>query len=430
MGTIWGSLNKDKMACGKDLKKVEVVPSHICTQRALGANVFYDLFDYQNAVDSHCKCCPTSRSGHRSLCDLDYVYIIGGYNARINGTTTMREVWRLNTVTHAWSQVNVDGLFPETMASFVAEQRDYSMRHSLIFGGTGFPFGLSATNKLYSLKETSDETFRIDEEETTGIPPPPSYGSAFVAADDKTFYLIGGTTGQEYNLDIWKLFWSTENQRWNWTQLTTHRYDSPVGRYRHEAVLIKDLIIIFGGGTPQWSEQLEKLNAYNINEKRFLEIQTNPDLKHGFPQPRKCHAVVRYEDDVYIIGGCNEPPDAEFIGAQFYTVLNDLWKINLTTLQWTKLDTNLVNGVFFHSAVVTFEGCIYIFGGCCDGRSAVRTNRVQRIWIRPPSLQRLAMQTIVHYLPELLSQFPDRIRISNVSGVIRDFHNHLNSNAA
>jgi hypothetical protein len=33
----------------------------------------------------------------------------------------MREVWRLNTVTHAWSQVNVDGLFPETMASFVGK---------------------------------------------------------------------------------------------------------------------------------------------------------------------------------------------------------------------------------------------------------------------------------------------------------------------
>jgi hypothetical protein len=116
----------------------------------------------------------------------------------------------------------------------LAAQRDYSMRHSLIFGGTGFPFGLSATNKLYSLKETSDETFRIDEEETTGIPPPPSYGSAFVAADDKTFYLIGGTTGQEYNLDIWKLFWSTENQRWNWTQLTTVRvFYSALEKYVH-----------------------------------------------------------------------------------------------------------------------------------------------------------------------------------------------------
>lgn len=105
------------------------------------------------------------------------------------------------------------------------------MRHSLIFGGTGFPFGLSATNKLYSLKETSDETFRIDEEETTGIPPPPSYGSAFVAADDKTFYLIGGTTGQEYNLDIWKLFWSKENQRWNWTQLTVRVFYSAIEKY-------------------------------------------------------------------------------------------------------------------------------------------------------------------------------------------------------
>lgn len=62
-------------------------------------------------------------------------------------------------------------------------------------------------------------------------------------------------------------------------------------------------------------------------------------------------------------------------------VLNDLWRIDLATFQWTKLEVVLPVGVFFHSASITPDGWIYIFGGNCDGQAKVRTNIVQRFSI-------------------------------------------------
>lgn len=77
------------------------------------------------------------------------------------------------------------------------------------------------------------------------------------------------------------------------------------------------------------------------------------------PAPRRCHGSVQYTDEksgvtsVVISGGYNGD-----------WVFSDVWRLDLGTLQWTRLrECFLPCPVYFHSAALTPEGRMYIFGG-------------------------------------------------------------------
>ena len=61
----------------------------------------------------------------------------------------------------------------------------------------------------------------------------------------------------------------------------------------------------------------------------------------AFPASRRCHSCVQLHEMAYICGGYNGD-----------VIHGDLWKINLKSLQWTKLGI-MPEPVYFHSAAVT-----------------------------------------------------------------------------
>uniref|UniRef100_A0A914CEF2 Uncharacterized protein n=1 Tax=Acrobeloides nanus TaxID=290746 RepID=A0A914CEF2_9BILA len=72
-------------------------------------------------------------------------------------------------------------------------------------------------------------------------------------------------------------------------------------------------------------------------------------------------------------------------------VLSDeVWKLDLPTMTWSKCSTRLKMPHFFHASDITPDGCLYIFGGRID-KSMYPSNKLQRAWMRPPKLQYLAM---------------------------------------
>lgn len=98
-----------------------------------------------------------------------------------------------------------------------------------------------------------------------------------------------------------------------------------MGRYRLEMVLRDGVLITFGGGDPQFCAEFNKLLCFNVTQRKFFGMETVADHEHGFPTARKCHAIVEFEDHVYVIGGCREShsaAEAEFandvINATFY----------------------------------------------------------------------------------------------------------------
>ncbi|KAJ8301763.1 hypothetical protein KUTeg_020750 [Tegillarca granosa] len=221
--------------------------------------------------------------------------------------------------------------------------REVSVRYGrnlLCFGGTGVPFGHSSSNQLHICNL---ETLKWRLFVCSGEPPQKKYGHTMTVVG-KDLLIVGGTSGWMYNMDVHKL----DLQTAKWEKLVNTSRFSPESRYRHEVVCCENKLFMFGGGRANAAFGLEKVKY-----------------------------LIEREGDVYIVGGLYDQ-----------TILDDIWKLCLRTYKWTKLSTKLQIPVYFHSADVTPEGCMYVFGGVCKYDN-VRTNGIQRIWLQIPSLQEI-----------------------------------------
>lgn len=130
----------------------------------------------------------------------------------------------------------------------------------------------------------------------------------------------------------------------------------------------------------------------------FVEL-ANPDYVNGMPQPRKCHGAVQVDaqDDihVFISGGF----DGEF-------VFDDLWRLELSTMQWTFIDYCVFpRPLYFHSASVSPAGKMSVFGGIYGGEDMERSSDIYSIWVCVPRLSEMCWEALLHYNP-LISMCP------------------------
>ncbi|VDP12334.1 unnamed protein product [Onchocerca flexuosa] len=366
----------------------------------------------------------TERSGMRMACDRNYVYVIGGF-APLLENLLAKEVWRFNVLTNTWELMSVpEKDFPEELASFGSYFFGGSILSEFyMFGGTAVPFGTRASNSVNLLKRVKNETFIWKRLKTVGDIPVKQYGSCLVYNNGK-FFVFGGTTGWEYNLEVRSLepvFDAEKNGgdrlepiHWKWTLL--HDGSDLNGRYRHEAVVVDDEIVLIGGGTPEWTSSLIDLLIFNVSESKFRTQITLPDIDYGYPVGRLYYGCVKFGDCAYILGGCTEKSVMHFMNDRIILrpeLLQDCWQLDLKKWRWKLLPGQLNQKLCFHAATVTPEGCIYVFGGTTDERFEKRTNQLQRYWIRPPSLFYIAARAVVNACPSLSKRFPD-IALTNI----------------
>uniref|UniRef100_A0A914ZNZ8 Uncharacterized protein n=1 Tax=Parascaris univalens TaxID=6257 RepID=A0A914ZNZ8_PARUN len=121
-----------------------------------------------------------------------------------------------------------------------------------------------------------------------------------------------------------------------------------------------------------------------------------------------CHACVRYENKIYVIGGCSEKK--QVIGRrralqEIPEVYDDMWELDTATWKWNKLEARLHNKTCFHAAVVTKGGYVHVFGGVVDGAFTKRCSVMQRLWLRVPSLEYLTMQWCYPFIRNCFTGF-------------------------
>ena len=159
---------------------------------------------------------------------------------------------------------------------------------------------------------------------TRDVSPIAAYGQSMVLSNDKELYVFGGTTGLEFNSYLYR--YSFSNHTWEYVK----GENPPVPRYRHESVCDGERFYVIGGGMssrdPEMFFQLEKIQSFNFNTKRWDSHVCYPSRTHGFPKRRRCHGCVTLNSVVYICGGYDG-----------VNIFDDIWSLDLATFQWEKL---------------------------------------------------------------------------------------------
>ncbi|VDN33887.1 unnamed protein product [Gongylonema pulchrum] len=117
---------------------------------------------------------------------------------------------------------------------------------------------------------------------------------------------------------------------WNWT-LLNNGHDVR-GRYRHEAVITGDEILIIGGGTSDWTSSMDT--------------------------SRLSHGCVKFGDSVYIHGGCTERRLVNRTAVR-RDLFDDFWQLNLNSWCWQRRPVNLLQKVCFHGTTVTLVSVFF-----------------------------------------------------------------------
>ncbi|XP_037778677.1 kelch domain-containing protein 10-like [Penaeus monodon] len=342
---------------------------------------------------------PMPRSGHRIVCFGLSFYSFGGYNPKITTSEypddtwqrthpLFQELWQFNIVSSTWTRIEGAGSMPEELASHSAVRLGPNM---LVFGGTAMPFGDSSSDSLYMCHLPTGKWQKVI---TYGNKPEPMYGQAVCLSDDK-LYVVGGTTGFQYSIDVHCL---DLNQR-EWVHLnprvSSHSF-CPEERYRHEVVEHEGALYVFGGGRSDAACDLTYLPTFLIKDRMWVPTKTYPDPVHStFPQCRRCHVACKFNNFVYIHGGYN--------GVEAFA---DLWRLNLSNFEWQKLPCKSPVPLYFHSAAVTEDGCMYMFGGVKNLEENKRTARITKVWLSVGKLRDMCWEALCHYTPTLPSLPP------------------------
>ncbi|KAK6017238.1 kelch repeat protein, partial [Ostertagia ostertagi] len=171
-----------------------------------------------------------------------------------------------------------------------------------------------------------------------------TYGHAMLRGSDPcSFYVIGGTTGHNFFLDVDKLTFANGKWRWSSEAQATPNME---GRYRLEAVLHDDLIFLFGGGRPDYVTELRTITVFDTKKKVFVDLPTLPDesigsanWEDGYPKGRRCHSVTKWKRKAILVGGCSADKDDDDV--RHVDMYSDVWSFDLDTYQWKRMPFDL-----------------------------------------------------------------------------------------
>ncbi|KAH8032564.1 hypothetical protein HPB51_026017 [Rhipicephalus microplus] len=310
---------------------------------------------------------PKPRSGHRIVASGATVYAFGGYNPDNAGenhsSTLFKELWMFNSYTKRWTNLSMTGNVPTELVSHAALLHHDKM---LVYGGTGVPFGERISNRLYAFNLRSHHwatCMSLEAQQALSTP------------------------------------WMSTGCLWMTSRGSVFTAEfRPTRRYRHELAVYEDRIIVLGGGTAHDSLPLRKLPAFNTITLWWESLSTTPDPGHGFPAKRRCHSSVQYRNSVFVCGG--------HTGTQ---VLNDVWRLDLPTLQWRRLHISLPSPVYFHAAAVTESGQMFVFGGVTAVDGTSRCNSLWSMWLTVPSLLELSWLALLQAAPWLATLPPKQL---------------------
>lgn len=139
---------------------------------------------------------------------------------------------------------------------------------------------------------------------------------------------------------------------------------------------------------------------FDISTNKWQYFKTLPDIKNlSTPYPTKrCYygwaQCVTQPEYVYMSGGTN--------GFNFFS---DIWRLNLSTLQWCNLTPcKLPKSMFLHSSTIVPSGRIYYYNGVVrnDSNLMYQKDDILCAWVRIPKLKDICWDAMLYYFKNQL----------------------------
>ena len=200
--------------------------------------------------------------------------------------------------------------------------------------------GILSDMLAFSFKD--NEWRQVDQD---GALPGPRHSHSSISYKDG-LYLFGGMSSTMDSTNSLHLFDFNLSE---WKKLAPK--SSPPNMDSHRACLYGDKMIVgMGYSDGDYNSKVLELNLSTL-EWRCLFAPKNGKT-NDYPKPRAHGSFNLLGDALYIYGG-----------KDFGTIFDDLWKFDLQTCKYTKIELlNPLPGRFGHSGVI-YEDRLFIFGG-------------------------------------------------------------------
>ncbi|KAK6181173.1 hypothetical protein SNE40_009091 [Patella caerulea] len=284
---------------------------------------------------------PPGMSGCCSCIYDNYLYIIGGHSI----TGNCNSIYKLNLKDLTWSRVIVLG---ELFSPRDKATAWYHNEKIYMFGGFGMP-----------ISDYLDDhgSFELD----------PSLEMSYIRNR--------GWNNQLLVFDVIDETWSNPKCKGV----------TPYPRAAHATTRVGDNVYIFGG-----RYLLDRLNDLHCLNLSTLTWSGELTVGSNVPCGRSWHTLTAASNKyIFLYGGYTQDNQP----------LSDAWVLDVNTLQWTQLDVPDNRPRLWHTACLSRQQDIVIFGGCTNNildqrLPSVHTNEVILFRLSPKCLQRICFDVV------------------------------------
>ncbi|XP_057321567.1 kelch domain-containing protein 10 homolog [Microplitis mediator] len=359
---------------------------------------------------------PLGRMKSKIRCDGKNLYIYSGEDPNsvehrdesgnilfFTSKPEFRDIWVYNLARQQWRLMTIDSNLPDSNDFICGTIFELNY---LVICTIQRPSNLEPSSRNCRLHICDLNTKSVLVQGTTGQIPSPTFANNLIR-HGKYYYTVGITRIDEDFSDVYKL--NTENGVWEVDYICRKRdYYRQDSKSSHTLVYGNNMIYIFDGDTDD--------SAFDVFSfvRCWKMLDTHGDENHipQYPTERKDIGVTSYTDpdseeiNVIISGGTNCDDNA----------LNDVWRLNLTSLKWTCLErfgTVLPCHIDSHSMKVSPAGKLFTFGGYIfnnDTQQGLCLSTLHSSWLRIPKLTDICWEAVFHYYPGLKSMTDKEIK--------------------
>ncbi|KII65476.1 Kelch domain-containing protein 10 [Thelohanellus kitauei] len=300
------------------------------------------------------------------------------------------ELWSYNTLSQIWRQYRP----PIEAQNALIDPSICVVGNSVyIFGGSSLHDSIITTNSLISFDVSSAKWQILSP--STEYPHqtiPPTMYESLIFYHNEYLYLLGVFRSSLERDTMYKF--SLKTSSWS---LVTQNGKQPFLKHRIFGTVFKNQFYMFGCSSE--TNRFKTVYIFDFSTNTWTLRETSLKSQQ-YPDDRTEESFAFSRGFGYLNGGKVQETSKNF---------SDIWKIDLVSLEWVKLDHALKAGTSDHCTSVLNDSYLYRFGG--KSQDSDCHNTLEKITIRPPTLFQLCLESIkrspklrtyANYLPPVI----------------------------